>query len=186
MHFVSEGQQIPSNRQRGRPGTNQGNTLAIFFGGHMGQVRSDIPFVVRCSAFEATNRHRRFLGANTPTGRLARTITRSPQYTGKHIGVPIEHVGFGITLLRNQADVLRNRRVCRTGVLAIDYFVKVVWIKNICWFHTCFERHGPVHTHAPAGSFPFLFLSLYAPPSTASFHNRRGYRETVAQPLLLR
>ena len=106
----------------------------------MGQVSADISFVISCRTLEPANGDWSFLCAYTPASRFAGTISGTPENPGKHVGIPVQHVGFSVLFLRYQADVFRHRCMGRAGILAIDYFMKVVWIKNIGLFHKCYAH----------------------------------------------
>src|SRR5439155_8077126 len=62
------------------------------------------------------------------------------QNSRKHIRSPIDHVGVAVAALGDQADVFWNGRMCGTGPLAIDHFVKVVGCRDISRFHSYLVR----------------------------------------------
>jgi hypothetical protein len=77
-----------------------------------------------------------FFFYTSPAARwFARTVTGATQDTGKDIGFPINQVCIRVPTSGYQPNILRYRGMCRTGILAIHYFMKVFRIVNICWFH---------------------------------------------------
>src|SRR5207237_2313008 len=67
----------------------------------------------------------------TAARRLARAVAGAPQNAGKDVRLPIDRPGFGVALLGDQADVFRDRRMCRARPLAVDDLMKIVGISNI-------------------------------------------------------
>ena len=100
----------------------------------MRHVRDDVVAIVRGDTFETADRHGLFVDASAPTRRLTWAIARSTEHAGKDVRVPVDHIGLGVTAFGDQPDVLGHRRVSRASVLAIDNFVKVFGILNVCWF----------------------------------------------------
>src|ERR1044072_7220466 len=66
-----------------------------------------------------------------PFSPRARPFAAAPENPGEHLGLPVDHVGVAVAALRDQPDVFRNRRVSRASPLAIDDFVKIVWLLNM-------------------------------------------------------
>ena len=81
----------------------------------LGSRRVMSSVVVRRHALEPADRHRFVLDAHAAAGRLARTVAGAPENARKHVRAPVDHVGVGITALRDQTDIFRYRRVRRAG-----------------------------------------------------------------------
>jgi hypothetical protein len=86
----------------------------------------DVFLIVSGHPFEAAYGHRLLVNTAAPAGGLTRPVTDAAQDAGEHIGVPVDHVGVTIAAGGDQTDVFGNGGVCRTGVLAIHDFVKIV------------------------------------------------------------
>ncbi len=54
---------------------------------------------------------------------------------GEDIAAPVDHAGIDVAAGGDQADVFGNRRVCRTGPLAVDDPVEGVGISDIGGLH---------------------------------------------------
>ena len=63
-----------------------------------------------------------------------------PRIPGKHVGLPIDHVGVAVAACGDQADVFGNGRVRRAGPLAVDDLVEVVRAPNVGRFHLLLVR----------------------------------------------
>ena len=78
-----------------------------------------------------------FQGASAAAGRLAGTVAGAPENAGENVRFAIEHVGVGVSALRDQADVFGDVGVGGTSPLAIHDFMVVVRIAVsvgcICW-----------------------------------------------------
>jgi hypothetical protein len=87
--------------------------------------------------FQTANSYRFFFLFEPPTaaGRLAGTITGTPQDARKNVGLPVDHIGLRILLSGNQPDVLRYRRMSRAGMLTINDFVEIFRVLNVRRFH---------------------------------------------------
>src|SRR5215472_14214727 len=123
---VSERHQISSDGQRGRPGTDKRDALAVLFTRDLWQIGADVTLVVGGNTFEPADRHRLFLDPAAPAGRLAGAVASAPQYAGEDVRPPIDHKGVGIAPLGDQPDVFRHRGMRRAGPLTIDHFVKII------------------------------------------------------------
>jgi hypothetical protein len=95
----------------------------------------DIIFEVGRYTFESAYGHRFFFYSSTSAGWLAWSVTGTSQYSREYIGLPIDHVRFGVFSGGDESNVLRYRRVCRTRVLAIHYLVVVLRVFIICRLH---------------------------------------------------
>ena len=114
----------------------QGHPLAVLLGGSLGQEMADLPFEVGGDPLEPADGYGFVtLQPPAPAGGLAGTIAGAAQDAGEDVGLPVEHVGVGVTPLGDQADVLRHVGVRRAGPLAIDDLVEVVGISGIGRFH---------------------------------------------------
>ena len=58
-----------------------------------------------------------------------------PRIPGKHVRLPVDHVGVAVAARGDQPDVFGNRRVRRAGPLAIDDLVEVVGRRDVGRFH---------------------------------------------------
>ena len=100
----------------------------------MWNTSRNISFVVGSHPLEAADRNRFFFHAASTAGWFAGTITCPAKYAREYIRFPIDHISVVISAQCYHPDVLRNRRVRRTGILAIDYFMKIFGISKICRF----------------------------------------------------
>jgi hypothetical protein len=91
--------------------------------------------VVCGDAFETADGNWFFVNATAAAGWFTRAITRTAKYAGKHVGVPVDHVGLCVSALGNEADVFGNWRMGRTCILAVDYLVEIFRISDVCGFH---------------------------------------------------
>jgi hypothetical protein len=111
VHLVAVRQQVVGHRQRGGPGAEQGHPLAVLLPGHTRQIGGDVALVVGGHALQPADGHRLLLGAHPAAGRLAGPVAGAPEDAREDVGVPVEHVRFGVALLGDQADVLGHGRV---------------------------------------------------------------------------
>ena len=70
------------------------------------------------------------------TSRFAGTVAHTTQNSGKDIRLAIEHIGVGKPTLGDQANIVGNVRVGRARPLTVNDFMKVVWLRGICWLHS--------------------------------------------------
>jgi len=75
----------------------------------------DVVFIVSCHPFQSANGDRLFVNAAPAAGGFAWTVASAAKYSGKHIGIPVDHVRLCISALRDQPNILGYRRVCRAG-----------------------------------------------------------------------
>src|SRR5438067_1680459 len=97
---------------------------------------TDIVFVVCCDALQAADgdglrRLQAFLDSAATACRLAWPIASAPEDSGKHVRLPIDHVGVAIASRSDQPDIFGHRRVRGTSPLAIDDLMKVIGILDI-------------------------------------------------------
>jgi len=90
--------------------------------------------IIGGDTLEAANSDRFLINAASAARRFARPITRSSEHAGKYVRFPVDHIRFGVFALSDQANVLGHGRVSWTGVLAVNDFVKVFGVGNICGF----------------------------------------------------
>jgi hypothetical protein len=133
---VAERREIARDGERGGAAAHQRDPFAVPVLGRARQARLDVAFVVRGDALEPADRNRLVLDAAAPAGGLARPVAGAAENAGKHVGLPIEHVGVAVTPCRDQSDVFRNGGVRRTGPLAIDDLVEIVRGRNVGGFHS--------------------------------------------------
>jgi hypothetical protein len=98
------------------------------------------PLVVGGDALQAADRDglrrfRRFLNTSAAAGGLAWTIAGAPEDTGKHVRMPIDHVGVAVTLSGDQSDVFGDGRMGRARPLTIDDLVEIIGVLDVGWFH---------------------------------------------------
>ena len=149
--LVAQHGEVACHGQRGRTAADAGDALAVLRRrlGHAGL--HVVVLVVGGDALEAADRDRLLLAfdeglvldAAAPAGRLAGAVARPPEDSRKDVRLPVDHVGVRIPAMGDQADVLGNRGMGRTGPLAIDYFVEVVGILDVCRLHSNSRRRRP-------------------------------------------
>src|SRR5262245_43065719 len=137
---ISERGKVASDSERGRAAADQRDPLAVLFYRWLGQALAYVVFIVGRDSFQAADRHRLLLYADTPAGRLARAVAGAPQNSGKNIGTPVDHVGVGVTPLCDQADIFGNRGVRGTGPLAVHDLVEVIRRRNVGILHRILKR----------------------------------------------
>ncbi len=96
----------------------------------------DFAAKIGSDAFQPANSNRLSVEATAAAGWLARAIAGAAKNRRKHIRLPIDHIGVGISALGDQADVLGDVGVRRARPLAVDYFVEIVRIVNVCGLHS--------------------------------------------------
>src|SRR5690606_28811649 len=69
-------------------------------------------------------------------------VAGAPEDPREDVGFPVDHVGVGVAAGGDQPDVLRHRRMRRTGPLAIDYLVEVVGVANLGGTHAALLAAG--------------------------------------------
>ena len=132
---VTQGSQVPGDGQGGRTCPDQGDAFTVLLLGYLRQPIGNGLLVVCCNALQPADGDRLLFHTHPATGGLTGPVTGPAQNAREDIGVPIDHVGIGIALCRNQSNVFGDRRVRRAGVLAIHHFVKVLGVLDICRFH---------------------------------------------------
>src|SRR5690349_1084081 len=99
--------------------------------------------------FQPTDRDWFSVQPPAPARWFARPVACSPENRWEHIRLAVEHVGVGVAPLRNQPDIFGNIGVGRACPLAIDNFMKVVRVLNVCGLHSITRGHEP----GPSGMF---------------------------------
>jgi hypothetical protein len=95
-----------------------------------------ITLVIGSHPLQTTNGNRFLLYPSSAASRLTGSVASTTEHSGKNIGIPIDHVSFGVFSLSNQTDVFRNGSMSRTSVLAVDYFMEVLRIVDVGWFQS--------------------------------------------------
>ena len=136
--FVAHRREIARDGERGGARADQRDALAVALAlrDRLRQPRRDVFLVVGGDALQPADRDRLLLDAAAPAGRLARAVAGAPEDPGKHVGLPVDHVGVAVAARRDQPDVFGNRRVRGAGPLAIDDLMKIVRRRNIGEFHS--------------------------------------------------
>ena len=123
--------------------------LPFFCRGGLGRRRADVVLVVGGDALEPADRDRLLLDAAAAAGGLAGAVAGAAEHARKHVRLPIDHVGVAVAARRDQPDVFGNRRVRRTGPLAIHDLVEVVRDRNVGRLHSIpLARSAPPLTQA--------------------------------------
>src|SRR6185312_5178922 len=100
---------------------------------------------------QPADRHRLLLDPSAPAGRLARTVAGAPENSREHVRLPIDHVGVGIALRRDQPDIFRHRRMGRTGPLAIHHLVEIFGIRDLGRLHYRLSPSASLGLPRPSG-----------------------------------
>ena len=152
--------------------------------GRLRQPVADVVLVVGGDALEPADRDRLLLDAAAPAGRLAGAVAGASEDARKHIRMPVDHVGVAVAARRDQADIFGDRRVRRTGPLAIHDLVEIVRDRDIGGFHRLL-LHAATRSltggrHAAARiSSPRRSRSSNPAPDTS----REGWRISTASAL---
>src|ERR1700730_12877588 len=133
---VAERREVARNRERGGAAPDERNALAVLVYGGARETSLDVILEIGGDALEAADRHRLLLDAATPTRRLAGPVAGAAEDAWEHVRFPIDHVSVGVAPRGDQPDVFRNRRVRRTGPLAVNHLVEIVRRRNVGWFHS--------------------------------------------------
>ncbi len=147
---IAERREVARDRERGGAAADQRDALAVLLDRRLRQAVADVVLEVGGDALEAADRDRLLLDPAAPAGRLARPVAGAPEDARKHVRLPIDHVGVAVATRRDQSDVFGNRRVCRTGPLAVHDLVEVVRRRNVGRFHQLLCTHALPHPENPA------------------------------------
>ena len=143
--LVAQHREVARDGERGGAAADAGDPLAVLRRRlrHLG-VDVVVVLVVGGDALEAADRdrfllalHQRLvLDAAAPAGRLAGTIAGAAEDSREDVRFPIDHVGVGISPVRDQSDVFGNRGMRGARPLAIHDLVEVVGIRDVCRLQT--------------------------------------------------
>jgi hypothetical protein len=109
--------------------------LAVFLVRRCRKERRDVVAHVRRDALEPADRDGLAVDAGAPACRLAWTVARASQDARKNVRLAVEEIRLGVFPLRDQPDVLGHVRVCRARVLAVDDFMVVAGVRDVCGAH---------------------------------------------------
>jgi hypothetical protein len=132
---VAERREIARHGERSGTAADQRDALAVLQARRLRHAAGDVVLVIGGDALEAADCDGIFFDAAAAACGLARAVAGASENPRKHVGLPIDHVGVAVAAFGDQSDVFRDRRVCRTGPLAVDDFVKVVRCRDIGRFH---------------------------------------------------
>src|SRR5690606_13093451 len=136
---IAERREVARHAQRGRPGADHGDALAVARFRRLRQAPGDvIVLVIGGDPLQAADGDRFRLDAPAPAGRLAGAVAGAAEDSRKDVGIPVHHIGVGIASGGYQADIFRHRRVRGAGPLAVDDLVKVVGIADVGRVHSPF------------------------------------------------
>jgi hypothetical protein len=90
--------------------------------------------------FQTTDGDRCLFNPLAAAGRFTRAVTDSSENAGKDVGLPVDGKGLVIFAVADQADILRNRRMGRTGKLAVNNFMEILGVGNVCRFQKLLLR----------------------------------------------
>ena len=105
--LIAERGEVAGDGERGGSAADEGNALAVLLRRRLGQPLRDVVLVVGGDALQAADRHRLVFHAHAPAGRLAGTVAGAPEHAGKHVRMPVDHVGVGVTPGRRSAGYIR-------------------------------------------------------------------------------
>ena len=137
---VAERREVAGDGQRGRPGADERDALAVLRHRGLGQEARDVVLVVGGDPLQPADRDRLGLDAAAPAGGLAGAVAGAAEDSRKDVRAPVDHIGVGVPPGRDEADVFRHRRVGRAGPLAIDDLVEVIGIADVGRGHRRFDR----------------------------------------------
>src|SRR5690606_2567036 len=122
---------IAGDRQRGRPGTEQCDALAVLLLGDLGHEAVDVALVVGRDTFQPADRDWLLLDPAPAAGRLTGPITDPAEDAGEDVRLPIQHIGRCIAALCDEPDVLWNGCMARARPLTVYDLVEVLGIGNV-------------------------------------------------------
>src|SRR5262249_8505422 len=131
------------------------------------QARANIVLVVGGHAFEPADRDRILFNTSAPARRLAGPVAGASENAGKHVRMPIDHVGVAVAPGCDQSDVFGNGCMRRAGPLAVDHLVEVVRRRNVSRLHLLLVP-APQHA-ADEGWEPRSVSDPSANPSPVGF-----------------
>lgn len=169
--FIAERREVARHGERGGAAADQRDALAVLALRLRRHARRDVVLEVGGDALQAADRHRLFLDAAAPAGRLARSVAGAPEHARKHVGLPVDHVGVGIPPVCDQPDIFGNGCMRRAGILAVDHLVEVLRVGNVRTLHRFLEprvtrRHSGAALRVPP-------LARPVPRNAGLFFKRR-------------
>src|SRR5580658_941436 len=135
-HVIAERRQIIADGQRGRTGTDAGNALAVLDRRRLGQQPLEVAFEVGRDALETADGYRLVLDATAATRRFTWPVAYATENAREYVRFPIQHIGVGVSTLRDQSYVFWNVRMRRAGPLTIHHAMEVVRIRRVGRFHS--------------------------------------------------
>src|SRR6516164_3194782 len=157
--MIAKRSKVARYGERRRSAAHERDAFAVLDGRGTRQAAADVVFEVGGDALETADRNRVLLNASAPAGRLAWPIARAPENAGKHIRLPIDHVGIAVAAGCDQSDIFGNRRVSRASPLTIHDLVEIVGRRNVGRFHLLLCAYA---------GFAFLFSPRHEPASAKS------------------
>ena len=133
--LISERHQIVGHGERCGTRAHARDVLAVLARGNGRQQVSVLALEIGRNAFETADGDGRGVNAGAPADRLTRTVARAPQDGGEHIRLAVEHIRLGVAPLRDEPDVLGDIGVGGAAPLAVDYFVVIIRVLDVGWFH---------------------------------------------------
>src|SRR5262245_468755 len=129
---IAERREVASHGERCGAGADAGDALAVSLLRLGGQPVADVFLVVGGDALQPADRDRLgFFGialfdATAAARGIAGPGKGASENSGKHYGVPVDHVGIAVATRGDQPDIFGDWSVGRAGPLAIDDFMEVV------------------------------------------------------------
>ncbi len=130
-HLVAEWHQIVGHGKRRGAGADAGDLLSVLLFGDFRKAIGDVFPEVGGNALEPADGDGLFVDSRSTAGRLAGAIACSSENAREDVRLAVQHVGVGVMPLRNHPNVFGDVGVRGAGPLAIDDFVKVVWVTDI-------------------------------------------------------
>src|SRR5947207_2575701 len=180
--LIAERREVARHGERSRTGTDAGDLLAVRFS-FLGKPPADVVLVVRGHSLQAADRDRLglgivlFLDAAAAARGLAGPVARAPEDAGKHVRFPVDHVGVGVTPCCDQPDVFGNGGVGGARPLAIDNFMEVVGVLDVCRLQRVSLNHSV--NRCCGGSLP-PFCQIMLTPMTTQLESLRKHSVVVA------
>jgi amidase len=134
VHLVAERRKVARHRQARRPRAYQRHLSSVRLKGALRHIGQRIFAKIGRHALKSAYGYGLFVYAPPAARRFARAVARAPQDPREDVRVPVDHVRLGVPALRDQADILRHRRVRRACPLAVHHLVEIFWIVDIRGF----------------------------------------------------
>src|SRR6185503_10763096 len=97
--------------KRSGAGSHAGHALPVLTFGRPWQQMLDITLLIGSHALQAADCYWLAIQPCAAARRLTRTIASAAKNTREYVRLPVQHVGVGVTALRDHPDVFRNVRV---------------------------------------------------------------------------